>query len=128
MYIVNIGDISNSKIKSETSKVQLGEIGKNVSIIDLESKYYNYNFSEDFKTFNLKGDYTELNLYKVKESNYGMNVIGKKTTLNLNGEKTIFDSAKNSEFIKILEKKSKTDAPNGVIDIQLKNGILNIKD
>lgn len=125
MYKIKIGSISNSKIKSETSKIKIGEINKKTTITDFNSKIHLYNFKNTFKDFSFEGDYTKLNLYKVKESNYAMNVFGLKTTLNMNNTKTTFGTSNEKEFTKILEKKPKANS-SGTIEIKLKNGILNI--
>lgn len=123
---VRIGAINQVKLRSETSKIQIGEVGKKLSIKDFNSKLHIYNFSNDFSKFNLTGDYTKLNLYKVKESPYAMNVFGLKTTLNLNGVKTTFGKSDETEFTKILEKKPKENIAN-TIEIELKNGVIHIK-
>ncbi|WP_397444753.1 hypothetical protein [Polaribacter sp. R77954] len=120
-----IGSVSNTKIDSETSTVRIGEVGKNVDLVDFSSKLYLYNFSDNFTKFNFAGDYSKLNLYKVKESNYAMNVFGLKTTLNMNNTKTTFGTSNEKEFSKILEKKPKANSSE-TIEIKLKNGILNI--
>ena len=123
---VLIGGVSNTKLDVETSKIQIGEIGKNVSISDFNSKLYFYNFNSNFTNFNLIGDYSELNFYKVKEQNYAMHVFGFNTALNLNNIKTTFPLKKDEKLTKILEKKAKNNSQNRV-DIELKNGILNIR-
>jgi hypothetical protein len=128
MRKVVIGDISNVNLVSETSKIQIGEIGKNVIFNDFNSKLHFYNFEENFTNFNLIGDYTNLNLYNVKESNYSMNINGFNTTLNMDDYKTTFGDSKDKILTKILEKKPKENiVSNGNIAIELKNGILNIK-
>jgi hypothetical protein len=128
MSKVNIGSISSSKVKLESSRIQIGEIGENVEINDFSSKLYFYNFNQNFIKFNFVGDYSELNLYKVKETNFSMDVFGLNTTLNMNGTKTLFGASKEKELTKILQKKRKENSPFlGNIHAELKNGILNIK-
>lgn len=128
MYKLNFGTISNSKLELEKSKTQIGQIGKDVSINDTNSKLFIYNFSENFSKFNLTGDYTELNLYKVKETNFSMDIFGKNTVLNMNNTKTTFGTSKEKELTKILQKKRKDNIPFlGNIEAELKNGVINIK-
>jgi hypothetical protein len=128
VYPTKIGLISNTELNSESSRIQIGEIKENVTINDYSSKLYLFNFNENFTKFNLKGDYSELNFYKVKETNFSMDVFGLNTTLNMNDTKTTFGTSKNDKFTKILEKKRKENIPFlGNIEIQLKNGVLNIK-
>lgn len=128
MYKVNIGSISNSNLNLEKTKTQIGEIGKNVSINDSNSKLYLYNFSENFTKFNLTGDYSTLNFYNIKENNFSMDVSGFNTVLNMKGVKTTFGTSKEEKITKILEKKKKENIPFlGNIEVELKNGILNLK-
>ncbi|ARV15891.1 hypothetical protein [Polaribacter sp. SA4-12] len=128
MRKVVIGEVSNVNLASETSKIQIGEIGKNVLFNDFNSKLHFYNFGKKFTTFNLIGDYTDLNLYNVKESNYSMNINGFNTVLNMDDNKTTFGGSNEDKLTKILEKKPKENiVSNGNIAIELKNGIINIK-
>ena len=128
IHKVRIGSISNAILKTETSKIQIGELGKKVLFKDFNSKLQLYNFKRNFTNFNLIGDYTNLNLYNVKESNYSMNINGFNTVLNMNDIKTTFGDSKEEKLIKILEKKPKENIiSNGTIAIELRNGILNIK-
>ena len=128
MSKVNIGSISKSNIKLESSRVQIGEVGENVEINDFSSKLYLYNFNENFTKFNLTGDYSELNFYKVVENNFSMDIFGHNTVLNMNNTKTSFGVNKEKELIKILQKKRKENEPFlGNIEVVLRNGILNIK-
>tara|TARA_R110002126_G_scaffold30602_1_gene99745 strand:+ start:2346 stop:3506 length:1161 start_codon:yes stop_codon:yes gene_type:complete len=128
MSKVNIGSISSSKVKLESSRVQIGEIGENVEINDFSSKLYLYNFNEKFTKFNFAGDYSELNLYKVKDTNFSMDVSGFNTNLNMQGVKTSFGVSTERELTKILQKNRKENSPFlGNVEVILKNGILNIK-
>lgn len=123
---VRIGSTSDVKFETETSRVQIGEIGKNVIFKDFNSKLHFYNFEKAFTKFDLVGGYSELNLYKVKENKYSMNVYGFNTVLFLNKVKTTFGNSKDKKITKILEKKPRNNSLNKV-DIELKNGILNIR-
>ncbi len=121
-----IGSISNAKIGAETSKIQIGEIGENVEVNDFNSNIYFYNFSNQFNQFKYTGDYSKLYFYNVKVSNYSMNVFGNNTTLNMNNKKTTFGVSKEKKMTKILDKKAKNNDSSGNIELELKNGILNI--
>ena len=95
---------------------------------DFSSKLYLYNFNKNFTKFNLTGDYSELNFYKVVENNFSMDVFGHNTVLNMNNTKTSFGVNKEEELTKILQKKRKENEPFlGNIEVVLRNGILNIK-
>ncbi|WP_405610156.1 hypothetical protein [Polaribacter sp. Asnod1-A03] len=128
IYKVRIGSITDAIFKTETSTIQIGEIGENVSFKDFTSKVHLFNFIESFSDFNFEGKYSELSLYNVKESNYTMSVFGFNTVLNMDDNKISFGDSKEEKLTKILAKKPKdTIIPNGNIAIELKNGILNIK-
>ncbi|MBL4606142.1 MAG: hypothetical protein JKY02_10915 [Flavobacteriaceae bacterium] len=123
---VSIGSISDVKLDTETSKIQIGEICKNVRFNDFNSKLNFYNFSKNFTSFNFVGDYSELSFYDVKKNNYSMDVFGFNTALFLNKVKTTFGNSKEKKLTKILEKKAKNNNTSGKVKIELKNGILNI--
>ena len=124
---VKIGSISNTKIDSETSKLQFGEISKKVKINDFNSKLYFYNLSKDFKELECKGEYSKMTFYGVKKGNYSMSVLGHNTVLNLNEMKTTFGLSKDKKLEKILEKKvPEGKISEGNISLVLTNGILNL--
>jgi hypothetical protein len=124
---VRIGSIEKVILKTETSRIQLGEIKENVVFTDYDSKIHLYNFNNTFKDFSFKGEYTKLGLYKVKEANYTMDVFGYNTVLKMDNNSTSFGDAKEKKLTKILQKKPKENVkPGGNIAIELKNGILNI--
>lgn len=128
MNKVVIGEVSNMSIATETSKIQIGEVGKNVDFNDFNSKLYLYNFSKNFTKFNLKGDYSKISFYKVVETNFSMDISGHNTVLNMNEIKASFGVNKEEKLIKILQKKRNENVPFlGNIEVVLKNGILNIK-
>ncbi|MFY0628809.1 MAG: hypothetical protein JXR05_00430 [Flavobacteriaceae bacterium] len=121
-----IGSVSNAKIDTETSKIQIGEIGKNVVFNDFNSKAYLHNFSNNFNEFKYKGAYSKLFFYNVETSNYSMDVYGKNTVLSMNNIKTTFNASKEAST-KILHKEAKKGkVSNGNIELKLTNGILNI--
>jgi len=128
IHKVKIGVISSVKLETETSRIQIGEIGKNVSITDFNSKIYLYNFSNNFNKFDLKGDYSELSFYNILDNNYSLNIFGHNTVLNMNDKKTSFGLSKEKKTTKIIEKKAKTiENSFGIMEIELLNGIVNIK-
>lgn len=128
MNKVVLGSFSNSILESETSKIQIGEVGTNLYIKDFDSDFNFYNYNKNFTKFNFEGDYSELYLYNVKDTNFSMDVSGFNTALNMDGKKTSFGASKEKELTKILHKKRKENSPFlGNIDVILKNGILNIK-
>ena len=73
-----IGEISNAKITSEFSKIEIGEIGKQTKITDFNSEYWFYNWSQSFERFNLFSEYSKVHLFYPK-ANHSMKVIGNNT-------------------------------------------------
>jgi len=71
-----IGKLSNTYINSEFANAEIGEIGQGNKILDFNSKFWFYNFSKDFVSFNLNTDYTEINLFNPKDKNYYLETFG----------------------------------------------------
>ncbi|WP_178984608.1 hypothetical protein [Winogradskyella helgolandensis] len=77
-----IGSIQNTKITSEFSKVEIGEIRKNTTITDFNSEYYFYNWAKDFKRFNLYSEYSKIHFF-YPQLDFSLNVIGNNTKSSL---------------------------------------------
>lgn len=59
-----IGEMENVNIKSNFSKLEIGEIGKSVSVTDFNSEFWFYNFSDNlFKKFYQNSDYSKIHFY-----------------------------------------------------------------
>lgn len=124
---VVIGTISNAKITTEISKVQIGEIGKGVKFIDFNSKLYFYDFDKNFNLFELSGDYSKLHFFD-KKNTVTLSAFGNTTTVNFDGQKISFEPRKENKKYKMLEKKIKNkDNYFGHIDLNITHGIIEIK-
>lgn len=122
-----IGKVSNLHLTSEASKLEIGEVEKNVQVTDFNSKLYFYNFNNRFGQLKYDGDYSELFFYNLRESNSSVDVYGHNTALNMDDIKTTFGLSKEKKITKILEKKvSKDQISSGNIHVKLLNGIVNI--
>jgi len=73
-----IGSVQNTKIKSEFSKVEIGEIDKNTTITDFNSEYWFYNWSTDFERFYLYSEYSKIHFFYPK-LDFSLKVIGNNT-------------------------------------------------
>uniref|UniRef100_UPI00404719AB hypothetical protein n=1 Tax=Polaribacter sp. TaxID=1920175 RepID=UPI00404719AB len=125
---VVLGIVTNSNFISETSKIEIGEIVENVKFKDFNSKLYFYNFDKKNFNFDFIGDYSDVTFYNVKKNSYFMNINGYNTSLNIDDVKTTFGNSNNKIMTKILEKKVKSnEIKSGNIEIELTNGICNIK-
>ncbi|MBU2928516.1 hypothetical protein [Winogradskyella psychrotolerans] len=99
-----IGSIQNTKITSEFSKFEIGEIQKNVTITDFNSEYYFYNWAKDFKRFNLYSEYSKIHFFYPK-LDYSFKVIGNNTK-NFIGKYTIeMQPTKKGEKFNMMERK-----------------------
>ncbi|MFP4845532.1 hypothetical protein [Winogradskyella sp. PE311] len=73
-----IGSTQNVKIKSEFSKVEIGEIGKNTIITDFNSEYWFYNWADKFERFNLYSEYSKIHFW-YPTLDFSLKVIGNNT-------------------------------------------------
>ena len=63
-----IGTVYNASIISEFSKIEIGEIREGTSITDFNSTYWFYNWSGDFKKFDMQAEYSKVNMFKPNKS------------------------------------------------------------
>lgn len=73
-----IGSVKNTKITSEFSKVEIGEIQNNTTITDFNSEYYFYNWAKDFKRFNLYSEYSKIYIF-YPDLDFSFKAIGNNT-------------------------------------------------
>jgi len=100
-----IGSIKNASITSEFSKIEIGEVKERVVINDFNSEYKFYNFSSNFKQFDLFSEYSKVHIFD-SEFDYSFKVIGNNTVF-YNGETAIsMQPTKNGEKFTMIEKKS----------------------
>lgn len=76
---LTIGRVSNSFINSEFTKVEIGEIGRKVEVVDFNSKFILHNFSQDFKILNMNTEYSEINLFFPEDLNFNLTTYGSHT-------------------------------------------------
>lgn len=73
-----IGRIENVRVKSEFSKIEIGEINKGNTITDFNSEYWFYNWSENLERFNLYSEYSKIHFFYPK-LDYSLKVFGNNT-------------------------------------------------
>lgn len=121
---VLIGSIENSKITSELSKMQIGEIQSNVSIEDYNSTLWLYNFSNDFKRFDLTSEYSKVHFF-YPETNYGLKVFGHNTVNYVGGLTVSMNPTKKEEKGLMMSKGVKEDeAISGQIQFDMTHSII----
>ena len=124
---VSIGSISDAKLDTETSKIQIGEVGKNVDFKDFNSKLYFYNFYKNFETFKLTGDYSKVYFFD-KKNTVSLTAFGNTTAINFDDQKFNFEPRKRKNKFIMLEKKVKNkENYYGHVDLNITHGIIDIK-
>lgn len=109
----SFGEVENSRIDIDDSNLQIGEIGKNVTMKDFNSKIYLYNFSDNFKTFNFNGEYSTIYFFEPK-NNHEMVCFGHDTVFYFDGKNSIVSQpSKSGKKSKMMERKRKKNKPFG---------------
>tara|TARA_R110002049_G_scaffold107078_2_gene254709 strand:- start:2463 stop:3644 length:1182 start_codon:yes stop_codon:yes gene_type:complete len=121
-----IASIKNAKIKSEFSKVEIGEIAKHTTITDFNSEYWFYNWSQDFERFNLYSEYSKIHFWYPK-ANHSLKVIGNNTK-NLVGnnkfEINMQPTSKGEKYTMMVKKPHSGEKLSGQIFFDIVHGII----
>ena len=99
---VRIGKLKNTSINSEFTKVEIGEIGKKVEIVDFTSKYLIHNFSKGFGNFKMNTEYSEINLFFPEDKEYYIDTFGHDTFHRFDGVKGAVTTSLKNESTKML--------------------------
>ncbi|MBT8245671.1 hypothetical protein [Winogradskyella sp.] len=121
-----IGEMSNARINSEFSKIEIGEIGKQTQIIDFNSEYWFYNWSNNFERFNLYSEYSKIHLFYPK-ANHSMKMVGNntKSLIGSNKFEVNMQPTKNGEKYTIMTKDVKDETkPINEIYFDIIHGII----
>lgn len=119
---VIIGELSNAKINSEFTKVEIGKTGKNITVFDFNSKYSFYNFSENFGELKMNSDYSEINLFLPKQSEYYVETFGHNTVHFWKGITAEIPPSKKNMNSKMMEIGNKLSS--NKISTHITNGII----
>jgi len=76
---VQIASVSNLKLDSEFTEITIGEIGENIEIIDFNGKFWLHNFSNNFGTFKMNTEYSEINLFYPEDMDFYIETFGHDT-------------------------------------------------
>lgn len=117
-----IGSATYTYIEAESSKIEIGEIQKNVKIQDFNSEFFLYNFSSDFEQFDLAGEYSKIHFYEPTDD-YGMNAVGHDTTFHFGNSTVISQPSKSNKKSKMMDRKPKTKDPSGNINFNIVHSI-----
>lgn len=119
-----IGEISNIDLNSETSKIEIGEVQKNVKIKDFNSELFLYNFSDNFKKFDLISEYTKVHFFH-PEDDFSQMVIGNNTVHHFDNLKINMQPNKDGKKIKMMSRDKKGKGKYaGHLDFDIIHGII----
>lgn len=119
-----IGSLENVKIFSEFSKIKIGEIAKKTTITDFNSEYWFYNFSSDFKRFDVFSEYSKIYMFN-PESDYSFKAYGNNTIFHQGETKISMQPTKNGEKYNMLKHIPKGDANfSGHINFDIIHGVI----
>jgi len=119
-----IGSVKNININSELSKLEIGEIEKNITITDFNSEYWFYNWSTDFGRFNLYSEYSKIH-YFYPESDYSLKVVGNNTVNYLGETKITMQPTKNGKKFNMMERKPRGKGIfSGAINFNIVHGVI----
>jgi len=118
------GSIEGTICKFTGSRIELGYIGKEVTIRDYNSKIFFYNFDKKFEALTFKGEYTELFVYDF-EKKVRLKAKGSITLMLKEGGTVSSSNRGVKPQTTSLEKKVKENAY-GSIDVNLENGVLHV--
>lgn len=105
-----IGSIKKADIETESSKIEIGEIGENVNIKDFNSKLFLYNFSLDFKEFTLTGEYSKIHFYE-PNNDFSITAFGNDTTFYFDEHTVVSQPSKENKRFKMMHRASKNNKP-----------------
>ncbi|WP_422107766.1 hypothetical protein [Winogradskyella sp.] len=121
---VTIAKLSNAEINSEFTKVQVGEIGKNVKLVDFNSEYFLYNWAKDFEHFELTSEYSKVHLFSPK-LDYHFIAFGNNTKSFTGAHQVNMSATKKNEKEKMIERNPKGNNHfSGEIYFDIMNGII----
>lgn len=122
-----VGSIANTKLNTEFSTIEVGEIKENNTITDFKSEFNLYNFSDDFNVFDFTGDYSKVNLF-YPETDHFIDLIGTNLSLKHDNITASIPPNKEGKKSKILEKKAKNPATASHIKLDVSHGLLFLAD
>ena len=117
-----IGSVKQTSIEAESAKIEIGEIGKNVTIQDFNSELFLYSFSSNFQKFSFIGEYSKIHFYEPIED-YGLSAFGHNTTFHYDKMKIVSQPSKSNKKSKMMDRKPKTKNPSGIINFDIMHSI-----
>tara|TARA_R110000796_G_scaffold37260_4_gene93993 strand:+ start:1537 stop:2712 length:1176 start_codon:yes stop_codon:yes gene_type:complete len=123
---LTIGRVSNSIINSEFTKVEIGEIGKNMEFIDFNSKFIFHNFSDKFEILTMNTEYSEINLFLPRSLEYKLDTYGNNTKHIMDNHVANLSNKNKKTDAKMFELINSDNEDSNYIKINTVNGIIRI--
>ncbi len=102
-----IGGIANSNLITEHTKIEIGEVDAYTDFKDFGSRFYFYGYSNKFRKFNFKGEYSKVNFF-VPNDNYHLEVRGNSTVFKSGENDMKVESKKEDKILMLSMKTPKT--------------------
>lgn len=103
-----IGTLQQVNITSSFSKIEIGEIQKEVKLTDFGSRYWFYNFSKDFERFEMFSEYSIIHNF-LPETDYSMRVFGYNTIMDTGENRIRMKRKKNKKKYIMFDFKRKNE-------------------
>jgi hypothetical protein len=117
-----LASIRNTTINSNFSKYEVGEISGEVSIIDLNSEIWLYNYSEKLDDFYMSSEYSRIHFFEPKKDFY-LRISGSNVKHIGNNAKTYMEF-NNSGYPMIVRDPKDKNSSVGAINFEMSNGII----
>jgi hypothetical protein len=121
-----LGSIENATITSEFSKIEIGELRRDVKITDYNSEYFFYNWNTNFDRFDLFSEFSKIHLFYPKYHDFSLKVTGNNTkSIYGKGIEINMQPTGDGTKFNMLERKTNGDGHfSGAINFDIVRGII----
>mgnify|MGYP005852367455 CR=1 FL=1 len=121
-----LGELSNLKLNSEFSKIEIGEISSNTKMEGFNNSMIIHNFSTDFNNLEIESEYSDINMFYPQINNFTLKTFGNNTVHYIDGERKTYKN-KETEIIKMFELiKNENSSNSNKIKITSLNSIIRL--
>ena len=104
------GTIENATLQTEFSKINIGELTKNVQLKDFKSKFFFYNLHNDFESISMLCEYSDIRMYIDQDQKYYMEAVGHNAVLKDGETKIIMQPNKEGKRFKMFTRGKDNEA------------------
>ena len=104
------GTIENATLQTEFSKINIGELTKNVQLKDFKSKFFFYNLHNDFESISMLCEYSDIKMYIDQDQKYYMEAVGHNAVLKDGETKIIMQPNKEGKRFKMFTRGKDNEA------------------